>query len=154
MTPSTIDPFDLGEGRHGVQVQIGHILTPASYESLPAPSGLQIPTLWIHTSGGRGGGALILDRCRAFDLFASVDAHLLFLTASRDVWTSGPGDFPRSTPREWKPRSINFSKAMKNVPPRGSRGICEIKPLDTRGVGPNIVLNGLLMSQLAFRLLS
>ncbi len=31
----------------------------------------------MHTSGGRGhGGALILDRCRAFDLFASVDAHL------------------------------------------------------------------------------
>ncbi len=32
----------------------------------------------VHTSGGRGrgGGALILDRCRAFDLFASVDAHL------------------------------------------------------------------------------
>jgi hypothetical protein len=37
----------------------------------------QIPTLYIHTSGGRGrGGALKLDRCRAFDLFASVDAHL------------------------------------------------------------------------------
>jgi hypothetical protein len=36
-----------------------------------------IPTLCIHTSGGRGrGGALILDRCRVFDLFASVDAHL------------------------------------------------------------------------------
>ncbi len=30
---------------------------------------------WIHTTGGRGrGGALILDRGRAFDLFASVDA--------------------------------------------------------------------------------
>jgi hypothetical protein len=29
------------------------------------------------TSGGRGRGeALISDRCRAFDLFASVDAHL------------------------------------------------------------------------------
>jgi hypothetical protein len=28
--------------------------------------------------GGVGGGALILDRCRAFDLFASVDAHLWF----------------------------------------------------------------------------
>jgi hypothetical protein len=37
----------------------------------------QIPTLWIHKSGGKGrGGALILDLCRAFDLFASVDAHL------------------------------------------------------------------------------
>ncbi len=30
---------------------------------------------YIHR-GGRGvGGSLILDRCRAFDLFASVDAH-------------------------------------------------------------------------------
>ncbi len=35
---------------------------PASYES-------------VHLGGGRG-GPLILDRCRAFDLFASVDAHL------------------------------------------------------------------------------
>jgi hypothetical protein len=50
----------------------------ASYESLPAPLATQIPTLRIHISGGGcgGGGALILDRCRAFDLFASVDAHL------------------------------------------------------------------------------
>jgi hypothetical protein len=31
----------------------------------------------MHTSVGSGrGGALILDRCRAFDLFGSVDAHL------------------------------------------------------------------------------
>ncbi len=31
----------------------------------------------IDTSGGRGRGeALLLDQCRAFDLFASVDAHL------------------------------------------------------------------------------
>jgi hypothetical protein len=48
--------------------------TPASYESLPAPSG--------HTDSHTldtyiwGVGALILDRCRVFDLFASVDAHL------------------------------------------------------------------------------
>jgi hypothetical protein len=50
---------------------------PASYESIPAPLATQIPTLWIHTCGGRGrGGALILDRCRALGLFASVDAHL------------------------------------------------------------------------------
>jgi hypothetical protein len=66
-----------------VQGQICYILTPASYESLPAPLATQITTLWVHTSGGRGlGGALILDRCRAFDLFASVDAHLC-----RDVTT-------------------------------------------------------------------
>jgi hypothetical protein len=77
---STLDLYPWGKG-HGVQGQICDILaeTPASYESLPAPLATQIPTLWIHTSGGRGlggGGALILDRCRAFDLFASVDAHL------------------------------------------------------------------------------
>ncbi len=54
-----------------------HLETPASYESLPAPLATQIPTLWMHKFGGvGGGGALILDRCRAFDLFASVDAHL------------------------------------------------------------------------------
>ncbi len=54
-----------------------HPKTPAGYESLPAPLATQIPTFCIHTSDGRGrGGALILDRCRAFDLFASVDAHL------------------------------------------------------------------------------
>jgi hypothetical protein len=50
-------------------------LTPASYESLPAPSGhTDSHTLDTYISGG--GGALILDRCRAFDLFESVDAHL------------------------------------------------------------------------------
>ncbi len=54
-----------------------HPETPASYELLPAPLATQILTLWMHKSRGRGrGGALILDRCRAFDLFASVDAHL------------------------------------------------------------------------------
>jgi hypothetical protein len=31
---------------------------------------------YIHLGGGGVGGALILDRCRAFDLLASVDAHL------------------------------------------------------------------------------
>ena len=40
MTPSTFDPFGLGGwGGHGVQGQICHILTPHSYEPLPAPSG-------------------------------------------------------------------------------------------------------------------
>ncbi len=31
---------------------------------------------YINLGGGGVGGALILDRCRAYDLFASVDAHL------------------------------------------------------------------------------
>ncbi len=48
------------------------------------------PTLWVHTSGGRGrGGALILDRCRAFDLFASVDA-LLCSSRTSDPRSSYP----------------------------------------------------------------
>ncbi len=35
------------------------------------------PTSFFYSAGGRGrGGALILGRSRAFDLFASVDAHL------------------------------------------------------------------------------
>jgi hypothetical protein len=54
-----------------------HPKTLASYESLSAPLAIQIIILWKHISGGRGlGGAMILDRCRAFDLVASVDAHL------------------------------------------------------------------------------
>ncbi len=70
-------PLPLGGGAWGAGVQVWNPETPASYESLPAPLATQIPTLFRHTSGGRGrGGALILDRCRAFDLFASVDAHL------------------------------------------------------------------------------
>ncbi len=66
-----------GGGGHGVQGQIFDILTPASYESLPASSGhTDSHTLdtyiWLVAGGG---GALILDRCRAFDLFASIDAY-------------------------------------------------------------------------------
>jgi hypothetical protein len=56
-------------GGHGVQGAWGPQLAMNRFLPLLAT---QIPTLWIHTSGG----ALILDRCRAFDLFASVDAHL------------------------------------------------------------------------------
>jgi hypothetical protein len=69
--------FRPGGGAWGAGTNMSHPETPASYESLPAPLATQIFTLYIHTSEGRGrGGALILDRCRAFDLFASVDAHL------------------------------------------------------------------------------
>ncbi len=39
-------------------------------------------TVHLEGGGGVGGGALILDRCRAFDLFASVDAHLCRATKS------------------------------------------------------------------------
>ena len=77
MTIFDLRPLPLGGGAWGAGVQVRNPETPASSESLPAPLATQIPTLYIHTSGGRGrGGALILDRCRAFDIFASVDAHL------------------------------------------------------------------------------
>jgi hypothetical protein len=56
---------------HGVQGAWGPQLVMNRFLPLLVT---QIPTLWIHTSGE--GKALILDRCRAFDLFASVDAHL------------------------------------------------------------------------------
>ncbi len=48
--------FRPGGGGHGVREQICDILTPASYESLPPLLATQIPTLWIHTSGGGGSG--------------------------------------------------------------------------------------------------
>jgi hypothetical protein len=77
MTTFDLWPLPLGGGAWGAGTNMWYPETPASYESLPAPLATQILTLLIHTSGGRGrGGALILDRCRAFDLFASVDAHL------------------------------------------------------------------------------
>ncbi len=77
MTTFDLWPIPLGGGAWGAGTNMWHPEAPASFESLPASLATQIPTLWIHTSGGRGrGGALILDRCRAFDLFASVDAHL------------------------------------------------------------------------------
>ncbi len=69
-----------GEGRAwGAGTNMWHPETPASYESLPAPSGNRFPHFgYIHTYVHLGGGgALILDRCRAFDIFESVDAHLL-----------------------------------------------------------------------------
>jgi hypothetical protein len=78
MTTFDLWPIPLGGGAWCAGTNMWHPKTPASYESIPATLATQIPTLWIHTSGGRGrgGGALILYRCRAFDLFASVDAHL------------------------------------------------------------------------------
>ncbi len=77
MTTFDLWPLPLGGGAWGAGTNMGHPETPASYESLPTPLATQIPTLWVHISEGRGrGGALILGRCRAFDLFASVDAHL------------------------------------------------------------------------------
>ncbi len=88
MTTFDLWPIPLGGGAWGAGTNMWHPETPASYESLPALLTTQIPTLWIHTFGGRGhGGALILDRCRAFDLFASVNAHLcLYYTLQMMGW--------------------------------------------------------------------
>ncbi len=78
---STFDLYPWGEG-HGVQGQICDILRPqlAMNPFLPLWT-LRFPHFgYIHLGGGGvGGGALILDRCRAFDLFASVDAHDVLL---------------------------------------------------------------------------
>ncbi len=70
-----------------LQGQICDILTPASYESLPAPSGhTDSHTLDKYIRGGEEGRALILDRCRAFDLFASVNAHLWFFHSALGLY--------------------------------------------------------------------
>ncbi len=78
MTTFDLWPIPSGGGAWGAGTKMWHPETPASYESLPAPLATQIPTLRIGYIHMGGGGALILDRCRAFDPFASVDAHLCF----------------------------------------------------------------------------
>ncbi len=68
MTPFDLWPLPLGGGAWGAGTNMWHPEIPASYESLPTILDTQIPTLWVHISGGRGrGGALILGWCRAFD---------------------------------------------------------------------------------------
>ncbi len=75
---STYDLNPWGEG-HGVQGQICDILRPQLAINRFCPSGhTDSHTLDTYIWGERAWGALILDRCRAFDLFASVDAHLWF----------------------------------------------------------------------------
>jgi hypothetical protein len=56
MTTFDLWPIPLGGGAWGAGTNMWHPETPASYESLPAPLATQIPTLCIHTSGGRGCG--------------------------------------------------------------------------------------------------
>ncbi len=62
------------------------------------------------------GGALILDRCRAFDLFASVDAHLC-----------GVGYFQRSN-KVWTNRQITCQNSIYSCPEYtgGSQGEAKI----------------------------
>ncbi len=66
-----------GHEGHGVQGQICDILRPqlAKNRFLPLwPH--RFPHFGTYIWGEGRGGALILDRCRSFDLFASVVAHL------------------------------------------------------------------------------
>ncbi len=58
MTTFNLWPIPWGGGAWGAGTNMWHPETPASYESLPAPLATQIPTLWIHTSGGGAGGRL------------------------------------------------------------------------------------------------
>ncbi len=51
---STFDLYPEGGGAWGAGTNMWHPETPASYESLPAPLATQIPTPWIHISGGGG----------------------------------------------------------------------------------------------------
>ncbi len=66
MTNFDLWPPPWGGGAWGAGTNMWHPETPDSNEFLPAPLATQIPTLWIHKSGGRGrAGALILNRCWA-----------------------------------------------------------------------------------------
>jgi hypothetical protein len=71
--------FDLG-----VQGKICDILRPQLVMSRFLPLWPHRCPHFVYIHLGGGGVALILDRCRAFDLFASVDAHLW------TVWTYVP----------------------------------------------------------------
>jgi hypothetical protein len=70
--------YTLGGEGHGVQGQICDILRPqlAMNRFLPLWPHRFPHFGYIHLGKGGCGGALIIDRCQAFDLFASVDAHL------------------------------------------------------------------------------
>ncbi len=72
---STFNLYPWGEG-HGVQGLICDILRPqqAMNRFLPLWPHRFLHFGYINLGGGGVGG--LLDRCRAFDLFASVDAHL------------------------------------------------------------------------------
>jgi hypothetical protein len=52
MTTFDLWLIPLGGGAWGAGINMWHPKTLASYESLPAPLNTQIPTLWIHISGG------------------------------------------------------------------------------------------------------
>ncbi len=68
-----------------MQGQICDILRPqlAMNHFLPLWPHRFLHFIYTHLGGGGVGGALILDRCRAFDLFASVDAHLWWYRNAR-----------------------------------------------------------------------
>jgi hypothetical protein len=92
MRPFTFDLYlylHPGGGRHGVQGAWVPQLAMNRFLPLLAT---QIPTLWIHTSGGgaEGGGALILDRCRVSMPTSGFDRANLY----RELDCSGSGGSP------------------------------------------------------------
>ncbi len=103
-------PRPFGWGAWGAGTNMWHPETPASYESLPAPLAADSHTLDTYICGERArGAALILDRCRAYDLFASVDAHLCIWP-----WGEGGGGWHRHggkvTLPWWKLIQMSFNK--------------------------------------------
>ncbi len=58
MTTFDLWPLPLGGGAWDAGTNMWHPEAPASYESFPSPRDTQIPTLWMHTPGGRGRGGL------------------------------------------------------------------------------------------------
>ncbi len=86
---STFDHYPGGEG-HGVQEQICDILWPQlamnRFLSLLATHSHTLDTYnWVVGWGWGGWGAQILDRSRAFDLLARVDAHLCMILGTKPL---------------------------------------------------------------------
>ncbi len=114
---STFDLYPWGEG-HGVQGQICDILRPqlAMNRFLPLWSHRFPHFVYINLRGEGVGGALILDRCRAFDLFASVDVHLCQHITKAEVFWQTKRSFliHASFVCKVKIRSLYFTEMLHN----------------------------------------
>jgi hypothetical protein len=73
--------------------------------------------------GGGVGGALILDRCRAFDLFASVDAHLCSIVMKPGL----AGWLLTAQPWELQTNAASGGGIFINQCQHSNQGRCSIK---------------------------